>query len=89
MDSAGCGVCAVMDRWSYINYKGVEKIMEPFKVYVLNRVSQREGHMVRAILTDETYKAIVDISNRTGEAISQICSKAIDYALANLEYVEY
>lgn len=65
------------------------KIMEPFKVYILNRVNPREGHIVRAILTDETYKAVVKIHERTGEAISQICSKAVDYALANLEYVEY
>lgn len=63
--------------------------MESFKVYILNRVSSREGHIVRAILTDETYKALVDIHEKTGEPISQITSKAVDYALANLEYVEY
>ena len=67
----------------------MEKKMEKFKVFVLDKVDPRKGYTVRTLLREESYKEILDITKRTGISITQFCSKAVDYALKNLEYVEY
>lgn len=62
--------------------------MEKFKLVTVSHVYPRDGHVVRAILTDEVYNELKRVANETDYPVSQLTSKAIEYALQNLEVVE-
>lgn len=62
--------------------------MEKLELHCAKPLSAKEANTIRAIIPDDTYDEMKEISRRTGIAMSQLARMLIEYALPFVEVIE-
>lgn len=63
--------------------------MDKLKIAIVKPIAPKDANTVRAIITDEVYEDLKQVVEKSGIALSQLTGKMIEFALKNIEYVEF
>ncbi len=61
---------------------------KPLVIHSAKPLSPKDGNTIRAVLSDESYSELKQISEETGIYISQLSRLCIEYALSNIKIEE-